>query len=281
MIDIHEHLIYGVDDGSPDLETSLAMTEEAVREGITHIVCTPHSSEEYQYPRQIIQERWQELRERTKGKLELSLGCDFHMSADNILEALKVPMSYSVNGNGYLLIEFSNNVIGAAMFDAIYQLQSAGYKLIVTHPERYPAVHHRPELIREWIQRNCLIQVTANSLYGRCGPIPEMLANEMLERNWIHFLATDAHRVDWRPPHLKKAYDYVANKAGEETARRLCVTNPRAVVDGKPLGAQPEAIGVWDEKPLRLGPRKSGPAAGQVTQKAKGGNGFFARLFGR
>jgi len=155
MIDIHQHLVYGVDDGSPDLETSLAMAEEAERDGITHVVCTPHSDDKYCYPREIIQERWNELRELLRGKLELSLACDFHMSIDNILEAIERPGSYSVNGNGYLLIEFSNNMIGPALFDAVFRLQSAGYKLIVTHPERYPAVHQRPELIAEWIKRGC------------------------------------------------------------------------------------------------------------------------------
>jgi len=280
MIDIHHHLIYGVDDGSPDLATSLAMVEEAARDGITHVVCTPHLSDEYSYPQETIQERWHELRELVQGKLELSLGCDFHMSVDNIHAALNDPLSFSVNGKGYLLIEFSNNTIGSSLFDAVYRLQCAGYKLIVTHPERYPAVHQKPELLAEWIRRDCLIQVTANALYGRCGQIPQMLANEMLQRNWIHFLATDAHRIDWRPPHLKRAYDYVANKAGQETAERLCVTNPAAVVAGKPLAEQPEPIGIWDQAPLRLPSSKLGNNW-QSQRPTSPSRGFFARLFGK
>ena len=292
MIDIHHHLIYGVDDGPQDLDASLAMAREAASEGVTHIVCTPHASDMYPYRAQLVEERLTELRELLKDVVELSLGCDFHLTADNIFEAVANPLRYSINGKGYLLIEFPNTEIPPRLIEALERLQMTGYTLIVTHPERSPVLHRRPELLAEFMRKGCLVQVTSSSLYGRFGNLAEAFSNELLERNWIHFVATDAHNPKWRPPHLKKSFDYVSGKAGEETAHRLFVTNPQAALEGLRNPAQPEPIGLWDHVPLKFDPRRvpagpkrtparNSPSKENSEASSTAPKGFWNRLFAR
>lgn len=285
MIDIHTHLIYGVDDGSPDLETSVEMIGTAISEGVTHIVCTPHASERYPYQPAVNEQRLAELRERVGNTIKLSLGCDFHMNAENIADALENPFRYSINSKGYLLVEFPDMLIPHQLTIALSRLRNTGYTLIITHPERNPVLQHDPEALAEWMRDGCLVQVTSASLYGRFGRNAKAFADEMLERNWIHFLASDAHHPEWRPTHLKKGYDYVVAKVGEETAQRLYVTNPCAAVEGAKWPVQPEPVGLWEGVPLDFEPKPEGRGrkrngAGSQSAKANG-KGFWKRLFSR
>ena len=258
MIDIHHHLLFGLDDGAPDIDTSMAMIEAAAAEGITHIVCTPHANARWAYDPEVNRQKLGEIEARAKGKVTLGLGCDFHLSYDNIEDALKNRSKYTINGKQYLLVEFADLMIPTTLNDAFYEMMVAGLQPIITHPERNLTIQKHPERMKEWLRDGCLVQVTAASLTGRFGRTAQALAMQFLERNWVHFLATDAHNLESRPPKIREACEVVTRRFGKETAERLCVENPRAAFYGEELPEQPEPRGIDEESKAPHGRRKKG-----------------------
>ena len=239
MIDIHHHLLFGLDDGSSDIETSVAMAEMAASDGITHIVCTPHANSRYRFDPAANQEKLEQLRARLEGKVTLGLGCDFHLSYENIDDALKDPTKYTLNHKQYLLVEFADLAIPQQMSQVFHQFLVAGVQPIITHPERNLTIQKSPDRLDGWLEGGCLVQVTALSLSGRFGRAATSFSRRLLDENKVHFLATDAHNLQSRPPRMKEAFDLVAERYGADTAERLCVNNPRAVFFGDELPPQP------------------------------------------
>jgi protein-tyrosine phosphatase len=270
MIDIHHHLLPNLDDGARTMDISLAMVEMAIADGITHITCTPHASHHYYFDPENNATRFAELQDavskRFGDRMTLGLGCDFHLMFDNIEDAQRHPTRYTINGHNYLLVEFPDSAISPNTAQTFYQLSLSGMTPIITHPERNPILSRQPERMAEWLKAGALIQVTAGSLTGRFGQTAERAALWLLDHQWVHFLATDAHNTDSRPPLLRPAFDLVAQQYDPATAERLCIANPRAAFYGEALGPQPEPGAAHSaESRRRPGERSS----------------FFGKLFGR
>jgi protein-tyrosine phosphatase len=249
MVDLHHHLLPALDDGAPDLQTSIQMARLAVEDGITHVVCTPHASSHYSYDPVRVQQALDLVRaalDESGIRLVLGLGCDFHLSYDNIRDALENPRLYTINRGEYILVELPDYGLPPTLEETFYSLRLGGMTPILTHPERNPSLQQDSHRLARWIRDGLLTQITAGSITGRMGRKAERLAHQLLADRWVQFVSTDAHDTHSRPPQMHHACDLVAKRYGEAYAQRLCTENPQAVFDGRPLPAQDEALRLYE-----------------------------------
>ncbi len=239
MVDIHSHILPGIDDGSKSFEISAEMCRIAAADGITHIVTTPHCNDRYWYDRGAQFEALEKLRAMTGESMEFSLGCEFRFSYENVQDMMGTPSYYTIGDTQYLLTELSDFSISPNMKLTLSQMRFEGIVPIIAHPERNPILQRRPEIVLDWIELGCLVQVTANALTGFWGVRPQKVAAWLLKNGAVHFLASDAHDPVHRTPRLSQARQAAAAIVGEERARFLVEDNPRSVVLGEPLASEP------------------------------------------
>jgi len=254
MIDVHHHLLYGLDDGPESIEESIAMAQMARADGITHVVCTPHASHRYKFQPEENAIRLGRIREELKklgSDLVLGQGCDFHLTWDNIEDAKENPGKYTINGKRYLLVELPDHIVPMGLSNTFTEFQLAGVTPIVTHPERNYAIQRNPAQLKPWLENGVLVQVTAGAVTGKFGNKAQSLAHQFLTDDWVHVIATDAHGTSRRSPKMREAYEVITAKYGRSMAERLCVVNPQAIFAGNKLEAQPYPRGIDDEKEYR------------------------------
>jgi protein-tyrosine phosphatase len=240
MIDIHCHILPGLDDGAESFEIACAMAEMAVEEGITHVIGTPHANQDHKFIPELVRERRDEIQARFEGKLVLATGCDFHLSFENLQEIRHDSTRFTLNQKNYLLVEFADYSIPPSLDQALHELQLAGLRPIITHPERNPLIRTQPERLFTWLRQGSYVQVTAQSLLGKFGRSAQEMTEKWLDAGAVHFVASDAHNVTSRPLRLKEAFEYLAKTRGEDVARALLTDNPLAVFEGRPLPYVPE-----------------------------------------
>lgn len=245
MIDIHSHILWGLDDGATTLDESIEMLGLASGHGTAEIVATPHANYRYPYDETVVRQRIRELALATEGRPVIHRGCDFHLSFDNIQDAVEHPSRYSIDGGCYLLVEFPDTAL-RGFRQALETLLGRGLVPIMTHPERHPDLQKLNDDFYEWVRLGCLVQITAVSLLGRFGKKAEDSAWEMVGQGLAHFVASDAHGVRDRNPRLDEAFAAVEKRAGKEAAETMFVRNPRAVLAGEPIrAAAPPARRPW------------------------------------
>lgn len=240
MVDIHCHILPGLDDGAKTMEIAVEMAESAIADGITHVIGTPHSNAEYTFNPELVRERRNELQARVEGRLQILTGCDFHLSYENLRDIETNTTKYTLNQKNYLLVEFADFAIPPNIDDTLHSLQLLGLQPIITHPERNGLIRHQPEKLWRWMRQGCYVQVTAQSVIGKFGKDTAKVLMNWLDDERIHFIASDAHSVTGRPLKLREAYQLVAKRVGEARAQALFTDNPMAALEGKPLPYQPD-----------------------------------------
>jgi protein-tyrosine phosphatase len=241
MIDLHSHVLPGLDDGSPSLEESVAMLHLAAQTGVTDLVASPHANPAFRFDPETVERQLDELREFAPPGLRLHYGCDFHLSFDNIQDALAHPARYTIDHGPYLLVEFSDLLIPKTTDEVFTRMLGAGMIPIVTHPERNPLLWRRLDQIARWTSAGCRMQITAQSFLGRFGKEARDVARRLVELGLAHVVASDAHDSQDRPPRLDLAYRHVSKRWGEPVAQRLFLENPRSVLSGEKTPEAPPA----------------------------------------
>ncbi len=235
LVDIHSHILYGLDDGARTLDDSVGMLHLAAESGTTDIVATPHANSQFTFDPDLITRRIEEVQQAAGPIPRIHRGCDFHLTLENIQDALANPGKYSINHHCYLLVEFSDLLIPRTTQEIFDRLQSAGLTPIITHPERNALLHTRLDQLQTWVEKGALVQVTAGSLLGNFGRSAKSVATTLMNRNLVHFIASDAHDTRHRTPNLKDAYEYVEKHWSGTVAKLLFTTAPGAVIAGEEI----------------------------------------------
>jgi protein-tyrosine phosphatase len=242
VVDIHSHILPEVDDGSKSWEISVAMCRMAAADGITHQVATPHANDRYHYDREYLHGLVAHLQGLIGKEPNLRLGCDFHLSYDNLQDVLANPARYAIQGTRYMLVELSNYSVPQQTTDCFLKLGDRGITAIITHPERNPILRESPQRVVEWAEQGCVIQMTGSALTGFWGERVRRVAQWLLEHDAVHVLATDAHDTEKRVPILSSAREAAAEICGEEVADALVEGNPSAVIHSLPLPYFPRPV---------------------------------------
>ncbi|MDX1502277.1 MAG: CpsB/CapC family capsule biosynthesis tyrosine phosphatase [Thermoanaerobaculia bacterium] len=234
MIDIHGHYLPGIDDGAESLQTAVAMCRLAAEDGCEAVIATPHQRHAVWDNRdpeglEMLRRR---LQEAVGERPEVHLGAEIRIGS-GLLDDLDRPDRGRLTplaGSRHLLLEYGRGERPRGCEDLVHELTVAGWRPILAHPELIRFLAEDLDLMERLAEAGALFQVTAASLTGDFGGLFRRKAWQIVERGLCHFVASDAHGEEWRPPGLARARSLIARRLGEETARRLTDENARGIL---------------------------------------------------
>lgn len=252
MIDLHSHILPGIDDGASDVEQSLEMARIAVDDGIRHIVCTPHvmpgvyDNDQRTIGQAVVQLR-QDL-EQADIALNIYVGADVHIAPD-LPEKLRTGQIPTLNRSRYFLFEPPHHILPPKIEELAARLINAGLVPILTHPERLTWINSHYGVVERLNDLGCLIQLTADSIVGSFGRTALYYSEKLLDDGRVDIVASDAHGVSSRRPNISQARAAVAKRLGEEEAGKMVLVRPAMILANHDL--EPAAV----QRKVRTEPR--------------------------
>ncbi|MBV1758434.1 MAG: hypothetical protein KMY55_11410 [Dethiosulfatibacter sp.] len=239
MIDLHCHILPQVDDGSSSMEESMKMIDIAYKDGIRHIIATPHRNHPVDFRNKgNIEEAFRFLVLEVKNQypdMRLYLGSEMFISKDFVHVLVDKPYDFTINNSRYVLIEFDVSASFSFIQDAIHELQVRGFLPILAHVEYYEALFGNLERVRALKEDKVSIQVTSSNLTGKNGRQMQIFVKNLVLAGLVDFVSTDAHKSAYRRPLLKDAYDLTISWVGENEAQRIFINNQQAVISNESL----------------------------------------------
>lgn len=236
FVDIHNHILPGVDDGAEDYEEALGMIQLAYEQGTRVIVCTPHytkGANSYTYDG--LEEVCDELTKKVKTLYEdvdIYLGNEI-LYEEGIVDDLKAGLIHTMGQSKYVLVEFNIRIPYQEMYHAFQKLSKARFRPILAHVERYACLMKQEACLQELLDMGVCLQMNASSVEGSMWDEQTRWCRRLIKRGYIQLIGTDAHDMNHRVPFMKEAYEWVIKKCGAEMADALFVTNSKKVLENQ------------------------------------------------
>lgn len=240
MIDIHTHIIPGIDDGARDMETSILMAEMAVESGVDTIIATPHCNQRglfENYMSDSLIRRMDRFRDKIAQeniKLKIGYGMEIFCTRE-VPELLRRKKLISLNDSRYVLVEFNFRIEYPRLERMLFSIMEIGYVPIIAHPERYTDLHGRFENIKDWLGEGMGIQVNKGSIFGHFGRDARDFALRLLRNGLVTCIASDAHGIGSRTTDMSMIFEFLSTEFSEKEAHRLLTENPGRIYNDELL----------------------------------------------
>ncbi len=235
MVDIHSHILAGVDDGARSLEESVKMCQTSFAEGVTTIIATPHAHDgvHVTHRHEFLQQKVAELNAILKGEPKIELGCELRFTHEVVSHLCFKKSALPLAGSRFALIEFPSQVVPLNSDRAFFELMNNGIRPIIAHPERNIMLMAQPEKFFELVEMGVFGQADVGSFTGQFGSRVKETVELLLENGLLHFVASDCHNMRNRLPGMMNAVHIITEIVGEEYARAMAGDNPQAIAEDK------------------------------------------------